>query len=983
VNALSLLGPVDLTGSDGQPVRSVLNQPKRIAFLAFLATAPSGTRTREEVLGRLWPNADREKARHALSQTLYFIRRSLGKDVIRNGGEVLALNPDVIVTDVSAFLRALDDERPAEALELYRGELLQGFVFDVDPEIDRWLDGARERLHQKALEATGLLSRQAEANGDTRSAIEWAERGITLSPLHEAPLRRFLALLMHASEPVRAREALERFSERLREELDMEPSAETVSIVEAPRSSPTDAGAPPPPSIPPAGGAVAEAPRTAPLRSPDRPNRDLPRLPSRPWWRSWRAAAAAVALILTPSLVVWASRATRSLPAAVATESGQKVAVFPFAYRGRPDLAYLADGLPELLSISVSGLSGVSVVDPRALSRTGPAEATLAGGEGARRIAREYGADHFLVGSVIEAGGQIQVTAEFHDTEGERVVTVSERAESEAQLFSLLDDLVRRLVAAEAFPNASQLERAAALTTSSLPALRHFLEGERVFRAGLFLDATHAFDAATHDDSTFALAFYRGAVASLWSEHADFDAARQKLARARQFRSQVSELDGLLLDALDEFLQGHLFRAEVLYESVLTRQPENLEAWFQLGETRFHYGGIRGREATESEEAWRRILAIAPNDRAALIHLSAIAARKGHPVLDTLEARLTTLGGDSVMVPQIRALRVFSSGSPEEQEAFVREMGLQPRETVRSTASYVARFLRDIEAADQIAEVLTTDSRPVADRLEGHLLRAYLELAQGRVHAADASLSAAARLDSAAAGFHRLILASVPTVALERRSGGERLELALRVPESSPGPMPSHFDGSAGSGLLLYGRALAYARAGGEDGALLSTARALIENANPHAKPFVQALAHALTAQRRLDRNEDAAAGEELAVGLAGVERWYENLRESWVRALVRERFLLAELELRQGNPDRAEDFLRSLADNSVAEMPYLGPSLVRIAEIRERAGDVTGAIDAYGTVLALWKDADASLDPVIAELEERVDALGGVRGAR
>ncbi len=935
----------------------------------------------------LWHDADREKARHALSQAMYYLRRSLGKDVIRNGGEVLALNPHVIRTDVAAFLRALEEGRLGEALDLYRGDLLHGFVLDSEAEVDRWLDGARERLHQRALEATDLLSRQAERGADLRWAISWAERGVSLSPFREAPMRRLLSLLMAVAEPVRARETLERFRVGLLDALDMEPSPETLAIVLSPPADPAETRKTPPVTTAPP--APPTAVPSAPALAGPKPDGLEPRissvasrlLPAPPPLAQARGGGGRSVVLGVGAYGI--SRATQPLPADAMTTSRQRVGVFPFSYGGRPDLAYLAEGLPELLSISASGLAEVTTVDPRVLSRGLASEGGPAGVEEARRIARKYGADHYVIGSVLEAGGQIQVSAEFHDTEGNRVVTVSERAQQEIDLFQLVDDLVRRLVASEAFPNSSQLERAAALTTSSLPAFRDFLQGERMFRAGLFHDATHAFDAATREDSTFALAFYRGAVASLWSHEADFDAARAKLAKARAYRSRVSELEGLLFDALNEFLEGHLFGAEVLYESVLARQPENLEALFQLGETRFHYGGLRGQAVAESEEQWRRILAIDPDDRAALIHLSAVAAREGDPGLDTLEAHLTTLGADSVAVPQIRALRVFASGSEREKAAFVAGMRRLPMEAVTSTASYVARYLRDIAAADRIVRVLTAETRPAADRVEGYSVLAYLELARGRTAAAERALSAVGALDPASADLHRLVLSTLPNVALKPRSGGTLLEVPLGVSSGPHRATPANFDGSIRSGLVVYGRALAYAKAGGEDGALLAASRTLLEDASPEARSFLEVLAHALGAERRLQRQEDAAARDELAPALAGVERWYENIRESWVRCLARERFVLAGLELRQGRPQRAEDLLRSLVENSTAEMPYLGPSLIRIAEIREQAGDTAAAAAAYASVLDLWAGADDAFIPVVSELRGRLAALQFAGAAR
>jgi hypothetical protein len=61
------------------------------------------------------------------------------------------------------------------------------------------------------------------------------------------------------------------------------------------------------------------------------------------------------------------------------------------------------------------------------------------------------------------------------------------------------------------------MARLAALTTHSLPALKHFLRGETEFRRGNYTEAFEAFRLATAEDSTFALAHFRLAHAANWA----------------------------------------------------------------------------------------------------------------------------------------------------------------------------------------------------------------------------------------------------------------------------------------------------------------------------------------------------------------------------------------------------------------------------------------------------------------------------------
>src|SRR5207237_8059828 len=77
------LGRVDLRGHEGTPATSILAQPKRIALLAYLATAKGDAcHRRDTLLGIFWPELDTEHARASLRKSLHLLRRSLGDDVV-------------------------------------------------------------------------------------------------------------------------------------------------------------------------------------------------------------------------------------------------------------------------------------------------------------------------------------------------------------------------------------------------------------------------------------------------------------------------------------------------------------------------------------------------------------------------------------------------------------------------------------------------------------------------------------------------------------------------------------------------------------------------------------------------------------------------------------------------------------------------------------------------------------------------------------
>src|SRR5207247_1866351 len=143
-----ILGALNLLGAGGRELTSVLAQPKRVALLAYLAAAtPHRLHRRDSLVALFWPELDQEHARAALRQALHGLRRALGEGVVvSRGDEDIGLDQEQIRCDVVEFERAVDAGRPADALDLYRGDLLEGFFIRGSPEFEQWLEDERVRL---------------------------------------------------------------------------------------------------------------------------------------------------------------------------------------------------------------------------------------------------------------------------------------------------------------------------------------------------------------------------------------------------------------------------------------------------------------------------------------------------------------------------------------------------------------------------------------------------------------------------------------------------------------------------------------------------------------------------------------------------------------------------------------------------------------------------------------------------------------------
>src|SRR5215213_2662497 len=149
---LRTLGVLDLRDGNGNEIRSVLQQPKRLALLAYLALAsPRRHHRRDSLLAMFWPELDEEHARAALRRSLYYLRTALRTEAIQGRGEEeVCVAADYLWCDAAAFEEALRAEDPVTALQLYGGDLLEGFHVSCAPALADWLDWARARLRDFA-----------------------------------------------------------------------------------------------------------------------------------------------------------------------------------------------------------------------------------------------------------------------------------------------------------------------------------------------------------------------------------------------------------------------------------------------------------------------------------------------------------------------------------------------------------------------------------------------------------------------------------------------------------------------------------------------------------------------------------------------------------------------------------------------------------------------------------------------------------------
>ena len=194
------------------------------------------------------------------------------------------------------------------------------------------------------------------------------------------------------------------------------------------------------------------------------------------------------------------------------------IAVLPFTVRG-PGIEVWREGIVDLLSLGLDGTAGIRAIDSRTLLATWRKEVgDTASSDLAHALAfaQRRHARYALVGSAIAAGPRIRLSADVYDVASGRVVGPVQAEGPSDSVLALVDRLGMRTLGLILAKDPGKIPAidVASITTSSLIALKDYLEGEDHYRRSEFRAASEAWERAVRADTLFALA-YLGSGASL------------------------------------------------------------------------------------------------------------------------------------------------------------------------------------------------------------------------------------------------------------------------------------------------------------------------------------------------------------------------------------------------------------------------------------------------------------------------------------
>jgi adenylate cyclase len=708
---LHLLGTVDLR-RDAVEVRSVLSQPKRLALLAYLASAaPRGFHSRDTLLALFWPESDGDRARNSLRQALHQLRRSLGDDVVVGRGDrEVGLDPELFWCDAAEFDQALQEGRFEDALKLYRGDLLPGFFIDDAAEAERWLEEERARRRRDAVDAATKLAEREEARGEWRAAALWAERALSFAPTEEAALRRLLVLLDRAGERAAALSAYADFERRLQAEYGLTPSAETLRIVEQLRR-PAPADPPPTPSVSaPRSVAAAQGiatPPVAPSPAPEPPAAEpvpiaaaassapvdppiaVPAVAERPAPPSMHRAAkprrwarAAVSMLIVAALLVGGWLALGRREASAAAAEPPSIAVLPFVnLSGNRQNDYFSDGLAEeLLNVLAQ------VQELRVASRT--SSFAYRGNEvPVDSIGKALRVAHVLEGSVRQYESRVRITAQLIDARTGYHLWSETYDRELKDIFAVQDEISRAIVdhLQVKLTGARASGSLARQQTANPDAHAALLKGAYVLRQSnreSYAQAVTFFEEAIRHDARYAQAYARLADAIQGQAYRRYIPQDEGYARAKSLARRALQLDPSILTAHAALariaeLQWDFRGAEEHY-----RQAVELNPNANLAYTSRPFLLMRLGRADEALAGARRYTELVPDRPGSYNNLGALYGFAGE---------------------YDHALRAFRSAQALDAENASAAIGLA------LTLSYMDRHAEAITAAEQVRARLGDD----------------------------------------------------------------------------------------------------------------------------------------------------------------------------------------------------------------------------------------------------------------------------------
>lgn len=680
-------------------------------------------------------------------------------------------------------------------------------------------------------------------------------------------------------------------------------------------------------------------------------------------WFTWRKAIlggtlAFLALASVGLTVAWLRNRGTAL-------SADAVAVMPFHVVGS-DADLWREGLVDLMGTALDATGQFHSADPRAVlnrwHRAASDPQELPEPTKAAEVAGSLGAGRVILGSLIRTGpNQVRLAADLYSVRWLRREAKAAVEGPEDEMTTLVDrltlDLLREIWRGDSIPEL----RVSAMTTTSIPALRAYLEGEQAYRRSQFEDAQAAYTEAIDHDSAFAIAHYRLAQTYGWFRGLGAEEVPKHLAAAERHSKGLSRRDSLLIRGWKlADVDGDVHAIE-LFENLVNRYADDLEAWHGLGDALFHMGGQLNRPLSAAIAPLQRTLALDSTFAPALIHLIEIAYLQNDPkrAREWTDCYLA-LDTSSMYSRSFGLLTPLQFGPASDSAQAVAALDTADAELLHWMIARLRGSGYNLPVYEQVAIALTDPRFDTDDRAMGlwHLGEAHLRF--GHVDLAIDLFQQA--MATAKGGFEEAVLYALAT-ARELGIATDSLSKRLvdRLAANIEQPIPA--------------LAVEAARDGRKREALAAVEWLEERSDSLTAQGYLE-MGRSVRGQALALKGRIAATSDSADAAISYLRSGLSTINATWSRSRDIDRYWLASLIEDRGGEEEALGIYGSLYAN-----PWLEPlGLFHRAELHERRGEYEEAARYYARFLELWGTADPHLQP---RVESARLALERIRGER
>ena len=604
-------------------------------------------------------------------------------------------------------------------------------------------------------------------------------------------------------------------------------------------------------------------------------------------------------------------------------------------FESRSSDTTLGPTLTEAFRVDLSQSQSVKLVDGEAVTDAlvrmqRPANATLVPSL-ALEVAQREGVPAVVVGQIDALGKSYVLSAKVLAASNSAVLTaVRETAASDADLIPALDRLSRALREriGESLVSIRADQPLEHVTTGSLEALRKYTEALRLSDRGREEAAIPLLQEATTIDTGFAMAWRKLAVV-ISNNGGSFTQSSDAARRAYQHRDRLTELE----------------------------KQAAIAAYFDAVD----------HDATKEIAAYRAMLAIDPNSDIAENNLSIMLSnRRQYAEAESLAVRCMDRGQFGNCPFHVIRAQLLQGKLPAAESTLVRWQRASPQDpNVREAAFGIASWKGDYPEAEKHARNLGTEhagSQYVQARSAFDLGSS--AGAQGKIALAEQQLRSSAALQDARNAPDLYVLQTAQLAQLDLRYHNRPAD-AIAILTSA---LAKHPLATIQPSDRPYAQvAITYALAGQPEEAqrlMTEYARAVPVGAQKGDPDRFSAAGQIAIARGRYAEavsDFQAAREENLCSGCGAFE--------------------IAQAYAKLEQPDSARAYYeRYLATGGIfrvfLDASFLAATYQRLGELYEAKGDRKRAVDNYEKLVALWKNADPELQPIVTDAKERIARL-------